>query len=108
MITSGIQGTAVTAFKVNGVRKTIAGPVTGVLLHSVAGFPNKLTGGGKTVEKTNEPFDVQPDTDFTAEYGDGSGLDTPHAVETDKKKPEPITESQIVAPAKPAPVTDKK
>jgi len=100
-VTSGIQGTAVTAVKVNGVHKTITGPVTGFALHSLAGFPDTLTGGGKTVEKTNEPIKVEQGTEFVAEYGSGHGLDSPHPVEPKGRapeKPEPIVSPQLQPP----------
>jgi hypothetical protein len=96
-ITSGIQGTAVTPVKLNGVHKTIAGPVTGVALHALAGFPDRLTAGGKVVEKTNEPFKVDGTVELIADYGEGHGLDTPHAVES-KKQDLPAHPAPVVSP----------
>lgn len=83
-ITEGIQGTAVTAVKINGVRKTVTQPVTGFALHSLAGFPDKLTGPGGTVEKTTDPVKLEADAEFTADYGQGKGIDQPHPLPSKK------------------------
>lgn len=95
MVTSGITGSPVVSVRINGVRKTVSAPVTGFGLHQLAGFPNRLTANGETVEKTAEPFNATQDMELTAEYGDGHGLDTPHPKST--PAPKPITEAPVVA-----------
>ena len=109
-LTSGIQGTAVTPVKINGVRKTIAGAantVTGFMLHQLAGFPDKLHGNGKAIEKTNDPVKFDGELDLTADYGDGKSIDHPHALESKESSPpnhpEPLLSPQVSPVASPPP-----
>lgn len=106
MIKESQPQSAVTTFKLDGVTKSIAGPVTGHALHSVAGFPDKLTANGKAIEKNTDPVSLDADSELHAEYGDGHGLDQLHPQPGKPAAPAAAPSSASAAPAAPAPITE--
>lgn len=82
----------VTVFKVDGINKSIAGPITGAALHQLAGFPDKLeTVGGGEVKNHNEEFKVLADMEFVTKYNmsGAQGFNNEHKLTGEAAKVDP-------------------
>jgi hypothetical protein len=59
-------------FRLDGVVKTLNGPVTGNSLHAVAGYPDRLeTADGREVPKNGDEFKIDPDSEFVTKISMG-------------------------------------
>ena len=57
-----------TRFTLDGITKTLPNPVTGAAMHTIAGNPASLTGGGKEVPNDYEPFEIKQDDKFISAF----------------------------------------
>lgn len=61
---SFVDGRIIATFKIDGISKSIAGPVSGNSLYEKAGNPPFLLDGTKIVPKTWKAYMVAPDTNL--------------------------------------------
>ena len=82
---SFVDGRIIATFKIDGIDKSIAGPVSGNALYEKAGNPPFLLDGTKIIPKTWKAYMVAPDTNLITSQVEPPAEKPAEPVETSPK-----------------------